>query len=76
MVLRLVDIYGEERVGNACIRGFAYDNYEANCIKNILEKNLDSKGTQSCANKVVDINVSAYIRSPNEYSSSMEVNYG
>lgn len=76
MVLRLVDIYGEERVGNACIRAFAYDNYEANCIKNILEKDLDSKGTQSCANKVVDINVSAYIRSPNEYSSSMEVNYG
>ena len=76
MVLRLVDIYGAERVGNACIRAFAYDNYEAGCIKNILEKNLDSKGTHSCANKVVDINLSAYIRSPNEYSSSMEVNYG
>ena len=75
-VLRLIDKYGAKRLDDACLRAIAFDNYEYNVILRILECNLDSKNTKSCSTKVIDSKVCAYIRPANEYSSSMEVNYG
>ena len=75
-ILRLLDKYGAKRLDDACLRAIAFDNYEYNAICRILENKLDTKDTQSFSTKVIDVNSTAYIRSANEYNSSMEVNYG
>lgn len=75
-ILRLLDKYGAKRLDDACLRAIAFDNYEYKVISRILENNLDAKNTRSCSTKVIDVNSTAYIRSSNEYCSSMEVNYG
>ncbi len=75
-ILRLSDKYGNERLENACLRSISYENYSYKCLVNILENELDKEEVEKLnANKIADINKSAYIRSPAEYSSDMEVNY-
>ena len=75
-ILRLIDTYGAKRLDDACLRAVAFDNYEYDALVRILDFKLDSKNTKSCSTKVIDSHSSAYLRSANEYSSSMEVNYG
>ena len=75
-ILRLGEKYDDNRLEAACLRAVAYDNYSYEAISNILKNKLDQQTTESFGvNKVKDINDSAYIRDPKEYSSDMEVNY-
>jgi len=73
-VLRLKEQYTPERLENACFRSVSYDNYEFKSLSNILKNGLDDKTTQSFSVKKVAAN--SYLRAPEEYSSSMEVNHG
>ena len=73
-VLRLAETYSPERVEDACMRAIMFDNYEYKCLSKILKDNLDDKTTKGFSPTRMAEN--AYIRSPYEYTSSMEVHYG
>ena len=73
-VLRLRNKHNGTRLEAACLRAITFDNYEYKSISKILDDKLDQQSTQSFGTHQITED-SAYIRHPDEYSSSMEVNY-
>ena len=75
-ILRLANIYDNERLEEACLRAILFDNYSYKSLKRILKEGLDKKNTSSFSLKrEIDIDNSAYIRPASDYASTMEANY-
>ena len=66
-VLNLSDKYEPERLEQACLRACTFDNYEYKSLKNILEKNLDSKSAPTFSTVTTQ---NAFIRSATEYEEN------
>lgn len=70
-ILRLQDKYNSKRLEKACKRALTFNNYSYGCILNILSKDLDNVVSIIYQ----DARSASYIRTEEEYSSSMEANY-
>ena len=66
-VLNLSDKYEAERLEQACLRACTFDNYEYKSLKNILEKNLNSKSAPTFSTVITQ---NAFIRSATEYEEN------
>ena len=75
-ILRLADKYGKERLEAACMRANQYNNYSYESLRKILSNKLDKIGSVNpLVAQTENLEEIAYIRSADEYSSDMEVNY-
>lgn len=74
-VLRLAEMYGNERVNNACNKAITFKNYEYKAIKSMLEKKIEQHEPEP-VREIRSQKNSAYIRPSNYYITGMEVHYG
>ena len=75
-ILRLADKYGKERLEAACVRANQYNNYSYESLRKILSNKLDKIGSVNpLVGKSANLEEIAYVRSADEYTSDMEVNY-
>jgi transposase len=79
-ILRLENKYSKDRLETACQRSISFDNYEYKALCNILSGELDkisSQAQDSSAEKISQqkLNDGSYVRSSEEYTSDMKVNY-
>jgi transposase len=75
-ILRLEDKYGKDRLEDACLKAFIYENYEYEAIRNCLEKNLENINPEEILITKPANNDNAYLRPASDYQSSMEAHYG
>lgn len=70
-LLRLADKYSKERLEKACQRAFNFKMYSYSSVKNILEKNLESKPLDTKKEeKVIKFPVHRFARDPADYKST------
>jgi transposase len=75
-ILRLEDKYGKDRLENACLKAFIYENFTYEGIRNCLEKNLENINPEIIPTTKAANDDNAYLRPASHYKSSMEAHYG
>jgi len=75
-ILRLEDKYGKDRLENACLKAFIYENFTYEGIRNCLEKNLENINPEIIPATKAANDDNAYLRPASHYQSSMEAHYG
>jgi hypothetical protein len=73
-LLRLADVYGNQRLENACKRALDFGNTTYDGVKNILIKNLDNiANAQPKFPSKTQLSKGAYLRPASEFSNAQEV---